>query len=273
VSVLLQISDLHFGTEIPEVVDAVINFANASKPAVIVLSGDITQRARRAQFAAAGRFCQALGPPVLLPLPGNHDIPLFNLAARIFYPYFNYRRQFGNELGFEYCDDSFCLLGLNTTRPWRHVNGEVSPRQVEWAAAQLRAAQPGQLRIVVTHQPVHVIREQDNKNLLRGHERASRAWAEAGADLILGGHIHLPHLRALSDRFNDLPRRVWSLQAGTATSWRIRYEANNSMNLIRMIPGEPLRCLVERWDFSPGASSFQLVQDDTLLLDRTPSTD
>ena len=86
-SVLLQISDPHFGTEQAPVVDALLTLAHAQRPDLVVLSGDITQRARRAQFAAARRFVERLAPSALLAIPGNHDIPLFNPVARLLWPY------------------------------------------------------------------------------------------------------------------------------------------------------------------------------------------
>ena len=88
-SVLLQISDTHFGTEQPQVVEALVALAAQQRPDVVVLSGDITQRARPAQFLAAKAFVDRLGAPVLA-IPGNHDIALFDLWARLTGPYARY---------------------------------------------------------------------------------------------------------------------------------------------------------------------------------------
>ena len=207
-SVLLQISDTHFGTEQPAVVEALVDFTKRLAPDVILLSGDITQRARRAQFAAARAFVDALGAPRTLVIPGNHDIPLFNLAARIFHPYRNFIRAFGSDLEPQYSSPSMLLICVNTTRPSRHKDGEVSAEQIARVSERLRAAAHQQVRIVVTHQPVHVIREHDIQNLLHGHSAAVRAWSHAGADLILGGHIHLPYVRSLRSRI------IWSAPCG-----------------------------------------------------------
>lgn len=249
-SVVLQISDTHFGTEQPPVVDALLKLCRGEAPDLLVLSGDVTQRARRAQFLAAKTFLGRMPAPRTLSLPGNHDIPLFNLAARVFHPYRNYRRFFCDDLEPEFESPDLMVLGVNTTRPSRHTVGEVSPEQVERVSARLRDAGGDQLRVVVVHQPVRAIRDSDLKNLLRGHEEAIRAWSKAGADLILGGHVHLPHLRPLREVFPDLPRPVWSVLAGTAVSSRVRGDVPNSVNLIRYHATErPLCCAVERWDF------------------------
>jgi 3',5'-cyclic AMP phosphodiesterase CpdA len=267
-SVVLHLSDPHFGTERAQVAAALLEFARAPKPALAILSGDITQRARRREFRAAADFVQALGVPRCLAVPGNHDIPLFNLAARIFHPYGGYQRALGADLEPEHESPALLVLCVNTTRPRRHTDGEVSAAQVERVAARLRRASREQLRVVVTHQPVHVVRGGDLHNLLRGHERAVRAWAAAGADLILGGHIHLPYVSPLADAFADLPRRVWAVQAGTAVSRRVRRGVPNSVNLLRHCEPSPSLCRVERWDYDAERGAFARVEARDLPLDR-----
>ncbi|MDP3821547.1 MAG: metallophosphoesterase [Burkholderiales bacterium] len=268
-TVLLQVSDPHFGTERPEVVAALERFAHELRPGVLLLSGDITQRATVAQFAAARAFVDRLGVPVVLAIPGNHDIPLFNVAARLFSPYGHFSQAFGKELEPQFENDDVLVLALNTTRWYHHADGAVSVAQIERVARRLEAARPAQCRIVVVHQPVAVTREQDRHNLLHGHEAAVRRWAAAGADLVVGGHIHLPFVLPLRERWPDLPRPVWAVQAGTAVSRRVRADAGNSVNVFRVgaslvaaAAGDPAaarRCVVERWDHSAAAQSFEHV--------------
>ena len=164
-SVLLQISDPHFGTERAEVVEALLALAQQQQPALIVLSGDITQRATRREFDAARAFVKRLPPVPLLAIPGNHDVPLFNLVARAFDPYRGFRRVFGDDL--EPCFESpqWLVLGVDCTRRWRHKDGEVSRSQIDRVAAALRRAEPAQLRVVVVHQPSAVQRTQDEPDL------------------------------------------------------------------------------------------------------------
>jgi 3',5'-cyclic AMP phosphodiesterase CpdA len=272
-SVVLQVSDTHFGTEQPVVVEALLRLVHAQRPDLVVLSGDITQRARRSQFRAAGVFVERLAVPTTLVLPGNHDIPLFNLVARLLTPYANYQRVFGTALEPEFASADLLVVGVNTTRPWRHKDGEVAVGQIARVCDRLQQAHAAQLRLVVTHQPVHVIRPEDERNLLHGHREAVYAWASAGVDLILGGHIHLPYVRPLHERFSDLPRPVWVVQAGTAVSSRVRSGAPNSVNVIRYTPAErPRHCLVERWDYDASAQRFTLVDQTTIGLTRSGGT-
>lgn len=268
-SVLLQISDLHFGTEQPAVMAALTRFTRELAPAALVLSGDLTQRARRSQFRAARRFVDELAVPLRLVLPGNHDVPLFNPIARIFSPFGNYLREFGPHLESVLETPDMLLIGVNTTMPRWHKDGRVSPQQVARAALRLAEAPPRALRMVVVHQPVHVPRLSEQKNLLVGREVAVQRWATAGADLILGGHIHLPFVRPLRERYPDLSREVWAVQAGTAVSTRIRADAPNSVSVIRFDPLQAvLTCSVERWDCPLPHTRFELVETHTLQLDR-----
>ena len=265
---ILQISDAHFGTERAPVVEALLELARSESPDLVVFSGDITQRARRSQFSGARRFIDRLQPRALLTIPGNHDIPLFNLAARIFTPYANYTRAFGEELEPVFESGRLLVIGVNTTRPRRHVDGELSQEQIGRVAARLRAATAAQLRIVVVHQPVLAIAASDKHNLLHGHREAVPAWAAAGADIIMGGHIHLPYVRSLRTTFPDLPRDVWAVQAGTSISRRLRGRIDNSVNLIRVEDGHsPRRCAVERWDYVPALGNFERHISHALTFD------
>lgn len=266
---LLHLSDTHFGTERPEVVEALLGLAQRERPDVAVLSGDITQRATWRQFAAARRFMDRLAAHVKLVVPGNHDLPLFNPWARALHPYRNFARAFGDERQTQLSSTDWLVLCLDTTRPWRHKHGELSDHQVQRVSAALARATPRQLRVVVTHQPVLAIRESDRVNLLRGHETAVPQWVAAGADLLLGGHIHLPYLRPAHERWPGLPRPAWVLQAGTAVSHRLRERISNSVNLVRHEP-DTIRgaCHIERWDYDDTARAFGPVHTEVVELDR-----
>ena len=261
-TVLLQISDPHFGTEQAPVVEALAALARQQEPDLLVLSGDITQRARPAQFRAARAFMDRLGGP-LLAIPGNHDIPLLNLWARWKTPYAQHCAAFGADLEPVFRSADLLVLGVNTTRATRHENGEVSPAQIDRVATLLAGATAAQLRVVVVHQPIAVQRAEDVKNLLHGHAEAQQAWSRAGADLVLGGHIHLPFVLPLP----GLARPLWAVQAGTAVSSRVREGAPNSVNLLRWQAAER-RCEVEQWDFSAASGAFACTKVTSLQVAR-----
>ena len=251
-SVVLQVSDTHFGTEQPPVVEALVAFAQQQRPDLLLLSGDITQRAQPAQFRAARAFMERMAAPWLA-VPGNHDLPLLDLWTRLRRPYARHLAAFGPELEPVHSSPDLLVLCLNTTRPWRHKHGEVSAEQIERVAQRLETASAAQLRVVVVHQPVAVIRASDRVNLLRGHAAALQRWAAAGADLVLGGHIHLPYVRAIP----GLARPLWAVQAGTAVSARVREGLPNSVNLLRWgAQAPPGCCLIEQWDYAAAQQAF-----------------
>ena len=262
-TVLLQVSDPHFGTERAEVVAALERFAHALQPDVLLLSGDITQRGTATQFALARAFVERLRVPSVLAIPGNHDISLFNPVRRLLAPYRRFAQAFGRVLEPEFETPDVLVLALNTTRRLRHADGAVSAAQIARVARRLAAATPAQWRIVVVHQPVAVTRQADDHNLLHGHANAVRRWAAAGADLVVGGHIHLPFVLPLRARWPDLPRPMWAVQAGTSVSSRVRADVGNSVNLIRIgAAGEAdaaRHCSVERWDHAPATQAFERV--------------
>lgn len=268
-SLLLHWSDPHFGTEVPAVRAALLQLAHDLKPDVAVLSGDITQRARPSQFAAARAFCDELGVPRLLALPGNHDIPLVDVFARAFNPYGRYRRAFGDDLEPEHESDDLLVVCVNTTRPGNHKDGEVSREQVERVCRRLANVRRGQLRLVVTHQPACVMREEDEKDRLHGGHAAVQAWSKAGADLVLGGHIHLPYLTDVCARVKGTGRAMFCLQAGTALSDRVRHGTSNSVNVISWTApadGQPRACEVRRWDYDVADSRFECTHEHVLQL-------
>jgi 3',5'-cyclic AMP phosphodiesterase CpdA len=276
-SVVLHLSDTHFGTERSQVVEALVTLAAQQRPDVVVLSGDITQRARPKQFRSAKEFVNRLGAPVLA-IPGNHDIALFNLWARLTRPYARFADVFGADVEPVAASPDWLIVGVNTTRARRHSHGEVSAAQVARVAGLLAAAKPEQLRVVVVHQPLAVPNKSEISNLLRGHADATRAWAQAGADLVLGGHIHLPFTLPL----HGLARRLWVVQAGTAVSSRTRAGIPNSINLLRWgdatatqdvdttsKPALGTCCLIERWDFSEQQQAFTRAEITAVQPERT----
>ncbi len=266
---VLQISDPHFGTVRPAVMEALARLAARQRPDVLVLSGDITQRAHDSQFSQARAFCDRLAIPRMLSIPGNHDISLYNPYQRLVTPYARYLRAFGPELEPSLTTPALKIIGVKTTRRWRHTNGDVSGAQIARVTAELERSHPAQLRIVVVHQPVHVPRAKDEHDRLRGWEPAVRAWAGAGADIVMGGHIHLPYSFDMSSELAGLARRLWCVQAGTALSTRVREGVPNSVNLLRRDGiGQPAQCMLEQWDYRAASDEFELARTGALALSR-----
>jgi 3',5'-cyclic AMP phosphodiesterase CpdA len=265
-TVLMQISDTHFGTERASVQNALQQLTHEAQPDVLVLSGDITQRGTRAQFSAARSFINSLNVTTVLAIPGNHDIPLFNIAARLFRPYARYSEAFGKILEPEFENDELLVLALNTTRRYRHIDGALSAEQIERVAARLEQSPRACWRIVVTHQPMAVPSATDANNLLHGHRQALQRWAAAGANLVMGGHIHLPYVMPLQGGLTGLSDGLWAIQAGTALSHRVRADAPNSVNVLRFeaATAAASQVEVERWNYDANTQRFACVKVDLL---------
>lgn len=252
-TLIAHISDTHFGTEVAPVCAALREDILRHAPDLIVLTGDITQRARSAQFRAARAFLDGLAPIPVLALPGNHDLPLFDLITRFSDPYRLYRRYISPELAPAWQNGGVAVLGVNSTRVLRRKNGELPAALVQEVSARL-ASLPQRLKVVALHHPLAIIDARDRRNRARGAEAALSAWAAAGADLFLGGHIHLPYcICAGSGR-----RQGLVLQAGTAVSRRRRGRQHNSYNLVRLDPDGPPRIRLEQRDYDPRLGAFRL---------------
>jgi 3',5'-cyclic AMP phosphodiesterase CpdA len=185
---LLHVSDLHVGThEEREVEVALARLVERVEPQIIVASGDLAHRGRRTQLERAAELLRSLGPPVLA-VPGNHDLPY--TPARFVRPWAEFERIWETT---EPTASSAGLhvVGLNSARPFRHQGGALSRAQLDRASERLRAAAEGALRVAVLHH--HLIGapwRAARKRPISRRTRVLRALVDAGADLILAGHVH-----------------------------------------------------------------------------------
>jgi 3',5'-cyclic AMP phosphodiesterase CpdA len=185
---LLHLSDLHTGTlEDPAVERAVTLLIERTQPELIVASGDLTHRGRREQHARAAAFLRRLGPPVLA-IPGNHDIP-WAFPARFTRPFREFERHWETTEPVHRSDELF-VVGLNSVRPWRHQSGGVRAAQLRRAAELLHGAPPSALRVVTLHHHLIGAPWRSRKKPVARRSHVLAALVDAGAELILAGHIH-----------------------------------------------------------------------------------
>jgi 3',5'-cyclic AMP phosphodiesterase CpdA len=270
---LAHLSDLHFGRIDPAVVEGLVRALADARPDLVIVSGDFTQGARTAEFAAARAFLDRLPAPVFA-VPGNHDLPPWNPVARLLRPYARYRRFIGEELEPLWCDAELGIVGMKSPqRLPRNLNravGRISERQLERVLARLDALPEHLVRIVVVHHPL-LLPEFQRRRLpshahTRGAGRALAAFARHHVRLVLSGHLHLSYARrhepvvegpptvalpepeAAEVRAPVAPPPSGPLivHAASATSTRLRDEPN-AYNLITIDEGR-IEVEVHAWD-------------------------
>ncbi len=252
---LVHISDTHFGTQQTQVVEALVARINQIHPDVLIWSGDVTQRARAGQFRSARRFLSRLQYKHLLCVPGNHDVPLYNILMRFTAPFRNYRRHMKLALQSDLELGSAFIIGLNTCNPWHYKNGRITQQQIDSVERKLLAQPKSKLKMLVCHHPFDVIHDHDQENIVKHAAPALQCWAQAGLDLVLGGHIHHQFSRSLLHRYPDLPRDVHSCQAGTAFSYRVRGGLPNSFMQLTTFANKA-DTHIQQWDYIESQNAF-----------------
>jgi 3',5'-cyclic AMP phosphodiesterase CpdA len=252
VRLIAHLSDLHFGRHDPRVVDGVLESLEAVKPDLVAISGDLTQRAHRHEFAAARAFLDRLPAPYVV-VPGNHDMPLYNVLKRLLRPLSRYGRFISPDRTMLHRDSEIAVLGVSTPRALTGANGRISSRQLADIEAVFRPIADVRWKILVTHHPLLSPPQRADLPAVRGAARALDTLATIGVRLVLAGHYHQPFtidsgLTNVTDRGTMLV-----IQAGTATSTRLRGEPN-SFNLIR-IDGQGMTCKPQIWDRSRFAAA------------------
>ncbi len=243
---IVHCSDLHFGKTDPSVVERLKVKILEVKPDVVVISGDLTQRARTNEFAQARAFLLQLGVPQVV-IPGNHDVALYNVFSRLFTPFKNYQNWVSEHTHASYQDDVISIAAINTAHSWTFNSGRLRSEALERVGKQWANIDSDVLRILVSHHPL------DLDSLKRkfawgrdSHVAAHRAWL-CKPDILCSGHLH--------GTAAYVQKGCVQIAAGTATSTRLRKE-DNSFNIIC---AEAKKVTVKT--FVWGGSSFDLLQE------------
>jgi 3',5'-cyclic AMP phosphodiesterase CpdA len=244
---IAHISDLHFGTEKEELVEGLRADLLAQPPSLVVISGDLTQRARVAQFEQARAYLATLPMPQLL-VPGNHDVPLFDLPRRFLAPLTRYSRFITDDLNPVYDDGELCVIGVNTARSLTWKRGRISLTQIKSLQARLMAT-TASFRVVVTHHPFIPPpagdSEQHGIDLVGRAVQAMTVLDAGNVDLLLAGHLHHGYSGDTRMQYPAARRAIISAQAGTAVSRRVRTDPNGYNRIT--LDGDSITIEIRRW--------------------------
>jgi 3',5'-cyclic AMP phosphodiesterase CpdA len=249
---IAHVSDLHFGAADCNIVAALVATINRLAPDAVAVSGDLTQRARLWQFREARSFLERLPTPQIV-VPGNHDIPLYNLIDRFGSPLRQFRRHITANLNPYFYDGTIALIGANTTRSFTVKDGGFRRRDVARIATQVASLDPAIVKIVVCHHPFDPPTGRVGRwTMPRPDSEAMATLAASGVDIFLTGHLHVGYTGEAAVRYKACGRAAIVVEAGTAASTRVRGEAN-SFNVLRI---ERNRISVERLEWNGETGGF-----------------
>ncbi len=252
---IAHISDIHFGQADNGVVERLVEKIVELDPDLLVVSGDLTQRARTGQFREAQAFLERLPKPHLI-VPGNHDVPLYNIFDRFINPLTKFKKFITSDLTPEFLDEELAVFGINTARSMTIKGGRVSEEQVDELQQRLCEIDEGKVKIIVTHHPFDLPEGFDEDDIVGRAKKVMPKLVECGADVFLAGHLHVSHITHSARRYRlENGYSALIIQAGTAASVRERGE-ENSFNLLEV--ASPI-LTVKRYQCSLPAAGFHLA--------------
>jgi 3',5'-cyclic AMP phosphodiesterase CpdA len=255
VRTLVHLSDLHFDRVDRDVVAALAETVRAIAPDVIAVSGDLTQRARSRQFIEAREFLESL-PGTVVVVPGNHDVPLHNVFARFFSPLTRYRRHITADLRPHHSDAELIVVGTNTTRSFTIGGGGIRRRELERICRTLHGVDESIVKVVVAHHPFDVPHAGAAFGRARPGPEAVELLAHTGVDVFLTGHLHVTYAGPTATRYKIGGRSAIVVEAGTATSTRVRGEPN-TFNVLRV---DHRAIVVEHVEWRSSSRTFGLSE-------------
>ena len=250
---LVHLSDLHFGRVDEALLGPLVQQVTEIQPDVVLVSGDLTQRARTQEFQQASRFLASLPSPQIV-VPGNHDVPLHNIFTRFFQPLDKFQRHITSELEPFYADAEIAIAGINSARSLTIKNGRINEQQIARIRDRFCALEESVTKIIVTHHPFDLPDAYHERDIVGRAPQAMAMFANCGVDILLAGHLHVSNASNTADRYKIGDYSALVVQAGTATSTRLRDESN-SFNVIKI---QSSTIDIDRLSWQPDLATFSV---------------
>jgi len=252
---ILQISDVHFGRpHLAEVSAGVLELVDRRQPDLVVIAGDLTQRAKPREFVLARRWVDRLSRPSVA-VPGNHDVPMYRFWERLFTPFGAYRRHFDAEFEPLFEDEELFVICINSAFNWTIKDGRVGSARLRRAARRLAAAPNGKTRIAVVHHELIPAPRFGAQKVMSNAEALVELLAAGGVELVLSGHLHQAYCARAESYYPALGSSMVIAHSGTTTSSRGRgcERGHNSAQWIEIEPGS-IRLTKLEWE--PALAGF-----------------
>lgn len=262
--IIVHISDIHFGQADAVIAERLVDKINEVDPHLVIVSGDLTQRARTSQFKEAREFLNKLPVPQIV-VPGNHDVPLYNVYDRFANPLEKYKKYITDDLQPFYCDTEIAVLGINTARALTIKGGRINGKQVAGIQQKMDGLKDEMMKVIVTHHPFDLPEGFDDDDIVGRAKAAMPAIVDCGADVFLAGHLHVSHITHSARRYKlESGHSALIIQAGTGASTRERGEQNSFNVLLLEYP----KLSVTRFECADRESSF--LPAETNHFEQTP---
>jgi 3',5'-cyclic AMP phosphodiesterase CpdA len=253
--ILLHCSDVHFGPpHLPRVAAGLLELIGRLRPDLVVISGDLTQRAKPEQFRQARRFVDRIPVPSLV-VPGNHDVPMYRVWERVLDPFGAYRSHFSSDLEPVYRDREMLVIGINTAFNWTIKGGRITSRRLREVGELVAAAPPGLFKVVVPHHDLIPPPNFTRRRVAAHARRAMQLFASAGVDLVLSGHQHQTYIGTSEEFYPQGKAPVIVVHSGTTTSSRGR-GGERHLNTCNRIEFDASSLTVSHFAWQPALDRF-----------------
>ena len=233
---IVHISDLHFGRLNLGTVQPLLKTLNALRPDVVVVSGDLTQRAKETEFQDARNFLEQIDFPKVI-VPGNHDVPLYQVSERLLKPLKRFDRYITSEREPTFYGSECVVFGINTAHGWTLDGGRVTKKSINKIGEIFSNVGEGMVKVVVSHHPFDAALQFGSGELVRGASRTIKKFEDLGVDVLLSGHLHIHHSGSTVHRHTHIRKHMIVAQSGTTISTRIRTEPA-SFNVLEITRSE-----------------------------------